>query len=105
KRLIGTRCSGRPSNDNVGADAAGAAALATPAWARLASSLVIRPPRPVPVTLSTSIPFSVKILAAAGEAALTDAEASVLAAAGAASTAGAASSAGAAVTVAVAALS
>ncbi len=36
-------------------------------WALIASSFVILPPTPVPATDSGEIPFSAKILAAAGE--------------------------------------
>ncbi|MNF07555.1 hypothetical protein D3C80_2077570 [compost metagenome] len=51
----------------LGASLAGAAALgATCAFS--ASSFVIRPSLPVPLIVAGSIPFSLKIFAAAGEA-------------------------------------
>ena len=69
RRLIGTRCSGRPSSDSVGGATGAAAALAgAAALAARASPLVTRPSRPVPATAAASTPFSARILAAAGEA-------------------------------------
>src|SRR3546814_15753548 len=68
RRLMGTRCSGRPSSESVGG-ATGAAALAAD-WpsALRASPLVMRPPRPLPSTDAGSMPLSARILLAAGEA-------------------------------------
>src|SRR5690606_64529 len=65
---MGTRCSGRPSSDMVGATGAAAAAFLGALSAANASPLVTRPPRPVPSTFAGSIPFSARILPAAGEA-------------------------------------
>src|SRR3546814_20249981 len=87
RRLMGTRCSGRPSSESVGG-ATGAAALAAD-WpsALRASPLVMRPPRPLPSTDAGSMPLSARILLAAGEAIAAE---DVDAATGAAGAAGAA---------------
>src|SRR5699024_12583619 len=66
RRLMGTRCSGRPSSDT--SEGAGAAALEVEVFACRASPLVIRPPGPEPVTFAGSTPFSDRILVAAGDA-------------------------------------
>jgi len=66
--VMGTRCSGRSPLTATGGTtgAAATAGLAAAGWAASASSLVIRPPRPVPATLSGATPFSSRILRAAG---------------------------------------
>src|SRR5699024_10854195 len=90
RRVMGTRCSGRPSSDSDGGVATGAVGLAAPASAAMASALVMRPSRPVPDTVDGSTPFSERILEAAGDATpLLDG----CAAAGAAGAAGAAAGA------------
>ncbi len=106
RRDIGTRCSVRGAastpvggigNDTVAAAGAatgpdGAAAFG---WAATASSLVTRPPRPLPATSAAATPFSSRILRAAGLAVPAGAAAAgAEAAAGAAATALGASAAG-----------
>ena len=89
KRLIGTRCSGRPSSDcvmgtlgfaNGAAFAAGAAGAVD---APSASPLVMRPSRPVPATDAADTPLSARIFEAAGEAIAPETAAGAGAAAGA----------------------
>src|SRR5690606_3839676 len=92
RRLMGTRCSGRPSR-LTGTGAAGAADAAGACVAFRASPLVTRPPRPVPSTVAGSMPFSDRILPAAGEA--TEDLAAGLAASAAGTGAGAGAAAGA----------
>src|SRR5574343_2026275 len=103
RRVIGTRCSVRSPRATpvVGAAmlaAAGAAADVGPAFgvAATASSLVTRPPRPEPATSAAAIPFSSRILRAAGLAVPAAAAGAAAAGAGAGAAAFGASAAGAA---------
>ena len=74
KRLMGTRCSGRPSSDCVmgtvglakGAAFAAGATDAVDAFS--ASPFVIRPSRPEPATEAVDTPLSARIFEAAGDA-------------------------------------
>ncbi|MNM94484.1 hypothetical protein D3C81_1068890 [compost metagenome] len=102
RRVIGTRFSVRsPAAVTTGA-AAAAAGLATAAGADFllataatTSSLVTRPPLPVPATVARSMPFSSASLRAAGAATGSSSPASAAAAAGAAAAAAAAGAAAA----------
>ncbi|MDT4851641.1 hypothetical protein FQZ97_858300 [compost metagenome] len=103
RRVIGTRFSTRSPAANSGASAAGAAGLATGAGADFlastaasTSSLVTRPPLPVPAMLFGSRPFSSASLRAAGERMASSAAAAGAAAAWAAGAAAAAAAGAAA---------